>query len=200
MYVARILYPIKVLGPGNRVGIWFNGCRHKCNKCSNPELWDYDEKYNVSIETIKQLIDTIAINNRIDGFTITGGDPFEQPEALEEVLSYIFTISDDVIVYTGYDYNQIKQDKILDKVAVLIDGKYIDDLNEGDILKGSSNQNIIILNEKYKEKYEKYIANTKSEIQNFNTKDGVISVGIHRSGYKEDLDLLLKKKGLQENE
>lgn len=200
MYVARILYPIKVLGPGNRVGIWFNGCRHKCNKCSNPELWDYDEKYNVSIETIKQLIDTIAINNRIDGFTITGGDPFEQPEALEEVLSYIFTISDDVIVYTGYDYNQIKQDKILDKVAVLIDGKYIDDLNEGDILKGSSNQNIIILNEKYKEKYEKYIANTKSEIQNFNTKDGVISVGIHRRGYKEDLDLLLKKKGLQGNE
>lgn len=200
MYVARILYPIKVLGPGNRVGIWFNGCRHKCNKCSNPELWDYDEKYNVSIETIKQLIDTIAINNRIDGFTITGGDPFEQPEALEEVLSYIFTISDDVIVYTGYDYNQIKQDKILDKVAVLIDGKYIDDLNEGDILKGSSNQNIIILNEKYKEKYEEYIANTKSEIQNFNTKDGVISVGIHRRGYKEDLDLLLKKKGLQGNE
>lgn len=199
MYIARILYPIKVLGPGNRVGIWFDGCRHKCDKCSNPELWDYDEKYNVSIETIIKLIDTIAINNRIDGFTITGGDPFEQPEALEEVLCYISTISDDVIVYTGYEYNQIKHKNILDKIAVLIDGKYIDVLNEGNILKGSSNQNIIILKDKYKQKYKAYIANAKPEIQNFNTKDGVISVGIHRRGYEENLDSILKKKGLQEN-
>lgn len=36
MYVARILYPVEVLGPGKRVGIWFSGCPSKCKGCSNP--------------------------------------------------------------------------------------------------------------------------------------------------------------------
>ena len=48
IYVARILYPVKVLGPGNRVGIWLAGCDHKCLGCSNPELWEQkDEEKNI---------------------------------------------------------------------------------------------------------------------------------------------------------
>lgn len=36
MYVAGILYPVEVLGPGKRIGIWFSGCLSKCKGCSNP--------------------------------------------------------------------------------------------------------------------------------------------------------------------
>ena len=46
MYVARILYPVKVLGPGNRIGIWVSGCNHRCKGCSNPELWKQEERIN----------------------------------------------------------------------------------------------------------------------------------------------------------
>ena len=53
MYIARILYPVKVLGPGNRIGIWFAGCHHRCKGCSNPELWKVDEKYFVTIQPVE---------------------------------------------------------------------------------------------------------------------------------------------------
>lgn len=36
MYVAGILYPVEVFGPGKRIGIWFSGCLSKCKGCSNP--------------------------------------------------------------------------------------------------------------------------------------------------------------------
>lgn len=45
MYVARILYPVEVLGPGKRVGICFYGCPRKCKGCSNPRLWNFQERY-----------------------------------------------------------------------------------------------------------------------------------------------------------
>ena len=73
MYIARILYPVKVLGPGNRIGIWFVGCHHRCKGCSNPELWKVDEKYFITIDQVEKLIRTVAAENEIDGFTITGG-------------------------------------------------------------------------------------------------------------------------------
>jgi len=75
MYVARILYPVTVLGPGKRLGIWFAGCKHKCSGCSNPELWNMDKKYYVTVQQVTQLIRKIADKRRIDGFTITGGEP-----------------------------------------------------------------------------------------------------------------------------
>lgn len=43
MYIARILYPVEVLGPGKRIGIWFCGCPRRCEGCSNPELWEFQK-------------------------------------------------------------------------------------------------------------------------------------------------------------
>ena len=95
MYIARILYPVKVLGPGNRIGIWFAGCHHKCKGCSNPELWKADEKYFVTIEQVEKLIRTVAVGHEIDGFTITGGDPMEQADELTNLLTRVADISHD---------------------------------------------------------------------------------------------------------
>ena len=85
MYIARILYPVKVLGPGNRIGIWFDGCEHHCNNCSNPELWDFNDKYKVNKQQIIRMIRQITDDYHVDGFTLTGGDPFYQPDALQEL-------------------------------------------------------------------------------------------------------------------
>ena len=182
MYVARILYPVEVLGPGKRVGIWCCGCPRRCKGCSNPELWEFQERYQVSPERIFRLIQKIAEENPVEGFTITGGDPMYQPRELRQLLSLLKTISDDILVYTGYRKNELEPELLTD-ISVLIDGDYIEELNDNSFLRGSSNQKIIILDEKIKDKYERYLQEETNKIQNFFTADGVVSVGIHRADF-----------------
>ena len=199
MYVARILYPVKVLGPGNRVAIWMVGCKHGCKGCSNPELWEVQDKYQISIESVMALIKQIAKENVIDGFTITGGDPFEQTAELKELLLQMYEISSDILVYTGYEYKDIKEkyNDVLSLISVLIDGKYEEDKNYASCLIGSDNQQIYYLNTELKSLYEEYMSRTKNQIQNFTSSDGIISVGIHRPNYQQELENAVAKKGLE---
>ena len=196
MYVARILYPVKVLGPGNRVGIWMVGCKHGCKGCSNPELWEFQEKYKTSIDAVMYLINQIDRNNAIDGFTITGGEPLEQTEELSQLLPQLRKISTDILMYTGYDFGYVEKSnrEILDMVSVIIDGKYIEEQNTGVILRGSENQNIHILDERLKIKYEAYLNTHTNSIQNFCLGNAVISVGIHEKDYADKIDKLIKEK------
>ena len=182
MYIARILYPVEVLGPGKRIGIWFCGCPRRCRGCSNPELWEFQERYKVDIATVKFLIDKICLTNEVNGFTLTGGDPLFQYEEFTELVSYLYTINEDILVYTGYTLSQLK-DKTLEKVAVLIDEPYIEDRNNGCILRGSDNQHIYIFNDSVKTKYEQYLTQKSNPIQNFVTADGYVSVGIHKKNF-----------------
>ena len=96
MYIARILYPVEVLGPGKRIGIWFAGCHHHCKGCSNPELWDQPEKYHVSVDTVMALVNSIVEQHQVDGFTLTGGDPMEQADELPPLLEKLSAISSDI--------------------------------------------------------------------------------------------------------
>lgn len=182
MYVARVLYPVEVLGPGKRVGIWFCGCPRRCKGCSNPELWEFQERYKTSPETVFEMIKTVSAKHTIDGFTITGGDPFYQPKNLEKLLDMLKLISDDIIVYTGYKRSELESDK-LENITVLIDGEYIEELNDNSLLRGSSNQEIHILDKTKTNKYNTYFKTESNKVQNFFTSDGVISVGIHRPNF-----------------
>lgn len=187
MYIARILYPVKVLGPGNRMGIWFTGCKHMCKGCSNPELWSIKKNNFATIEQVEKLIRSVAFENRIDGFTITGGDPMEQADEITNLLENVKDISEDVLLYTGYEITELTSDahkKLLRNVAVLIDGRYEEDLNDNSFLRGSSNQNIHVLKEQFNSKYCDYINGNHNEIQNFMINNKVVSVGIHKKDFK----------------
>lgn len=196
MYISRILFPVKVLGPGNRIGIWMTGCVHHCYGCSNPELWNQDEKSRTDIDSVMELINMIASQQIVDGFTITGGDPFYQPDALRKLIPALRTISEDILVYTGYQYEELPKD-ITELVAVIIDGKYDASKNTGALLRGSDNQRIII-SDAFRSKYDEYLASNTSSIQNFSTKEGIISVGIHLPGYEDELKQAANRCGLEE--
>ena len=190
MNVARILYPVKVLGPGNRIGIWVSGCPRRCPGCSNPELWERRPAFEITIDNLKEVISGIAAAHPVDGFTISGGEPMAQPEELADLMRCLVTVSKDILVYSGFRYEELKRmdldsiRRILKSVAVLIDGPYVEDLNNGSVLRGSENQNIIVLNEQFRTKYENYLEATQNRIQNFTTYDGVVSVGIHNKDFK----------------
>ena len=199
MYVARVLYPVEVLGPGKRVGIWFCGCPRRCKGCSNPELWEFQNRYLTSPKLVYELVLRIAKDNTIDGFTITGGDPLYQASDLCQLIMLLRTISEDIMVYTGYSIRELS-DVDLDGIAVLIDGEYIESRNNGSILRGSDNQTIHILDKKYEENYLSFLSRSRNQIQNFMTSDGVISVGIHKPNFMIELDEAILGKGLKDNE
>ncbi len=188
MNVARILYPVKVLGPGNRVGIWLCGCHRGCKGCSNPELWEEQKEYEITIPQLVELIEKINMEHDIDGFTISGGEPMNQVCELSVFVDELKKISTDILIYSGYLIEELvnrdfQTQHILDAAAVLIDGAYVEEKNDGCLLRGSSNQRIHILNDELKPLYEEYLNKSKNQIQNFTTLDGIVSVGIHKKGF-----------------
>ena len=98
MNVARILYPVQVLGPGKRVGIWVAGCSRGCKGCSNPELGEQKPEYEVSVEQLVSLIENLARDHEIDGFTISGGEPLNQAEELAKLIQRLISFSSDILV------------------------------------------------------------------------------------------------------
>ena len=189
MYLARILYPVEVLGCGKRIGIWFDGCPHHCRGCSNPELWETEKRYSISIANALALIHQISDKNPVDGFTITGGEPFYQPEALNSLTGQLTDISEDILIYTGYTLEELQNmhspdvKAVLSRIAVLIDGRYTPELNTDCPLRGSENQKIYILNSKYQTAYDAYLKQG-NRIQNFTIGNSVVSVGIHHKDFR----------------
>ena len=189
MNVARILYPVEVLGPGKRIGIWLCGCNRECKGCSNLELWKKRPEYEVSINEVMDLVDRVAADYEIDGFTISGGEPMDQASELEELLPNLRKYSEDILVYSGYqleqlhDRNDKSTDYVLNNIAVLIDGEYREEENNDVFLRGSENQRIHIMDQNFASLYNTYIAANHNQIQNFTTSDGVVSVGIHKRGF-----------------
>ena len=86
MYIARLLYPVRVLGPGRRVGIWFAGCSRRCRGCSNPELWERDPRFLTDRETVLRMIAAVREISPVDGFISVGIHRPEYPRELREAL------------------------------------------------------------------------------------------------------------------
>ena len=165
----NIAYRTKVLGPGERFAIWFQGCKRRCKGCMSESSRPLN---GGKLASISKLCDVIFSQTGIEGVTISGGEPFLQPEALCSILERIRNYSSlGVIVYTGFTLDQLKElgnpwiNKILSGyVDLLIDGEYVDELNDGKSLKGSSNQRVLFLTDRYlpyREIYEGTIRNAE---------------------------------------
>lgn len=164
MLVARILSPVHSLGPGERICIWTQGCSKQCKECISPELQPFSGK-EIDESVLANIIIQVARNNGCKGITLSGGDPFEQPQALLKLLMLLRKDFDDILVYTGFELDEIQCGTMgnaakmcLDFLDVLIDGRYIDKLNFQDCaLKGSANQKIHFFNKGLASKYDEYM-------------------------------------------
>lgn len=180
MVIKHICYPVRTLGPGNRVGIWTSGCPRKCEGCMTPELQDPQNGREMTVREILRCLS--AVPATIDGVTISGGEPFMQAKELRALAALISNeITDDIIVFSGYTLKELAEmndpdvDSTLGSISVLIDGPYMDALNDGVGLRGSSNQQIYVF--KHEEKYRHLNSQTRS-IQSFRYGDNILLVGI----------------------
>lgn len=102
MLLARMITPITTLGPGNRVGIWTQGCTKRCKGCMSGELQTFDQTKDIPVDLLISIIVSEARRNKCRGITISGGDPLEQSEQLYFLLKGLRSFFTDVLVYTGY--------------------------------------------------------------------------------------------------
>lgn len=109
---------------------------------------------------VSALAVEIALSG-MDGLTVSGGEPFLQAEALADLIDRIRARRDmGVIVYTGYTIEHLRQQpearSLLERIDLLIDGPYIQALDDGRSLRGSSNQRVICLTERYRDALDMY--------------------------------------------
>lgn len=137
-------------GVGIRTTIWFQGCLHNCPGCHNPETHDLNGGVVYDLEEIKEKMRNLKYQN---GITLTGGDPFFQPEAATEIAKYAHELGLNVWAYTGFTYEALVSNKdakyeLLKNVDVLVDGRFMIDLKSLDCkFRGSTNQRIIKVKE-----------------------------------------------------
>lgn len=140
----------------------------------------------MAVADIARMILNIHKETPIDGITVSGGDPLEQPQELLELLALIKPQIKDVLVYTGYTYEAVQEllterelSLLQSLVSVLIDGPYIAALNRGEgALTGSENQRIYYFDTSLQQVYAEYLSQGR-RIENIHMGQGVISVGIH---------------------
>ena len=134
-------------GPGFRTSIYCAGCGHHCPGCHNPQSWDFNGGYEVTVDELLEVIKADEFAN----VTLSGGDPLYQVEAFTELARRIKTETDKTIwCYTGFTYEAILADprlsQILPYLDVLVDGPYVEALRDTNLrFRGSSNQRIIEL-------------------------------------------------------
>ena len=186
MQVDRLLFPVTALGPGNRLAMWMIGCHKRCKKCANPELHNFDKTKDISVEQLENMILKIDIK-RIDGITVSGGEPFAQPFELKKFLQKVSSKIEDILVFSGYTYEELLEmtdsdvHECFQYIGVLISGEYIDEKNDNKTaLIASTNQKIYFLKENLKVKYKKYMDEGR-QIQNVFWKDELMSIGIHNN-------------------
>lgn len=196
MLIRRIFYPVSTLGPNKRLGIWTMGCIHGCLGCIAKDTWDFDLKRSVSVSDILDLAYDYYSKNHCKSVTISGGDPFFQADLTELLIGLKKMGYEDILVYTGFTLETIQANPLyqtsLDYIDVLIDGLYVDSLNDNLPLRGSSNQRIIFLNQTLMSIYEPMIKGVRT-IDYITHGDYIDIYGIVPKGYQSKIEALKKK-------
>lgn len=145
----RIAAPITldsiVDGEGLRAVIWTQGCPHGCEGCHNPQTHDVTQGDEVQVAALLKVIQEDPL---LDGITLSGGEPFLQPEPLVVLAKACKAMGLTIWAYTGYSFETLlqnsKQRNLLEVLDVLVDGPYIQTLRSHTLyFRGSANQRVI---------------------------------------------------------
>jgi anaerobic ribonucleoside-triphosphate reductase activating protein len=131
-------------GPGTRYVIWSQGCTLACPGCFNPETHSRASRQGTPLAS--QLADAVLAGaGEIEGVTLTGGEPLEQPAAAAQFCSRIRARSGLGIVFlTGFARHEIEahpaRSAAVAHADMVIAGRYNRRLHLGTGLRGSANK------------------------------------------------------------
>jgi anaerobic ribonucleoside-triphosphate reductase activating protein len=138
-------------GPGVRAVLWVQGCSLACPGCYNPATHPTARPS----EPVDALIDRLAGLTGIEGVTISGGEPLEQPDAVLALCRGLRARTAlSILIFSGFSRAEIEAQRcgpaILSTIDVLIDGRYRAPERLARGLRGSTNQQIHCLTDRYR--------------------------------------------------
>lgn len=145
--IAGLVKESIVDGPGFRYTLFTQGCPHHCPGCHNPETHDFA---GGRLITVDEVTEDFFKNPMLKGITLSGGEPFAQAQVLASLAERIRAKGKDVVVYTGYTFEQLLSgmvphaQELLAQTDLLIDGRF--ELEQRDLtlkFRGSANQRIL---------------------------------------------------------
>lgn len=154
--LSRLHFPVTTLGPGRRIGIWFQGCTIRCPGCISLDTWAKGR----GTTTVGRVMDAVAPwIASADGITVSGGEPWDQRDALFELLGAIRGRTDaDILVYTGYRWADISETSALlpSLMDAVVTGPFEIETRQSLALRGSDNQELRMLTPLGRSRFESF--------------------------------------------
>lgn len=202
--INKAHYPVTVLGHGRRIGIWTQGCSIGCKDCVSQDTWVHDAEKEIEVDELLEWCRQVGAQG-VDGITISGGEPFEQPEALNCLLSKLRSWADelsepvDFLCYSGMPYRRICESfpQVLAYLDAIIPEPFVSTLPP-DSLRGSSNQSIVALTPLGRDRYGAQIQPAK-RFQAAVDQDCVWFIGIPEKGDMDRVASYCKDRGVTLN-
>lgn len=161
LQLSRLHHPVESLGFGRRVGIWFQGCTVHCPGCVSVDTWRRDRNTECTVDDVLDWV--LALDDpSVDGITISGGEPTDQPDALRALLTglaeWIPTRDReiDILLYTGRDFHEAAMlaPGVFDLADAVVSGPFVASLAGRDALRGSSNQVVTAVSDLGQRRYQ----------------------------------------------
>jgi len=178
-------YPVYALGPGRRAGLWLQGCTIHCPGCISCHTWPFDGGESAEIGALIAEISDIFKINSPDGLTISGGEPFDQPESFLMLLEGIKKAGiKDVLVYSGYSAEAVLSEhpEIAGLAAALVGGPFEQGNETDSAWRGSANQTLSVFRPELAPAYAEWEKSKKGRLQVIARGREILVAGIPRQG------------------
>lgn len=168
--IAQIIKDTEAEGPGRRYAVWVQGCTIRCPGCCNPEM--FGERGGREV-TARELIDEAKTVGGLEGISVLGGEPCEQPEGVAELCELAQAEGLTTMLYSGYTLEELKGprhsaqiDRLLAAVDLFADGRY-DQTKPEKVRRwlGSSNQKLHFFTGRYREDDPRFVKPNTVELR-----------------------------------
>ena len=197
--VNRIHYPVTSLGPGRRIGVWVQGCTIGCVGCVSTDTWKADQSFTTTTTQILERCKALA-SGTVEGITISGGEPFQQPEALAALVAAMRRQwpAADVLVYSGLPLEVLRRDheSVLAGCDAVISDPFDIRRAPGEAWCGSSNQRLTLLTDLGRRRYRAASESTR-RLQVSVEADGVWFIGVPLPGDLQRVVAAAARRGVR---
>lgn len=199
--LAHILPRCSTLGPGSRAVVWVAGCTRRCPGCIAEPIIGPEAGSDTPVD---ELVARLLTFWPFDGLTLSGGEPFEQSEALVALIDGLRSTHDiSVMAYSGFRLEELVRSPdlarraLLARLDILIDGPFMTRLQGSFLWRGSSNQKIHLLTGRHAKLASKLDGPSVGLEVHLDHENRLFWAGIPPVGFSDRLSTGLAARGIE---